>query len=363
MPEFDKYFMPPSVTVEGNSMFDDNIAFALMADNASGYAADIPLAVKLSYGLPYASYHESRVNWRPLFFAKFFQLVTGTMSTQEAMSHLVAPNVFLNWTSNVWESHPAGLQGQTDYNLAWSSSTSPPVINPFSFAAYGYSSCSGWATFVTYMAKALGIPARQVGTPCWNQPLGGVDYRGLARDNPNVTICWHGGIGSPDGTIGGNYLNNHNWVEYWDSEKSTWVFVNVPPTTDVPDAGLCSSFNESTGCDYSPSTGCSAATGPGLAMQDHEIFAITWSDTAGGNAWLQKRREQAGRTHASLSSETIDGGPVIDVANLTLSDGEKVSPLVWSPRLQSPTGQAMKDIGLRVVNRTHFYRCRAPTEP
>eukprot|EP00750_Incisomonas_marina_P027159 INCI6147.2.p1 GENE.INCI6147.2~~INCI6147.2.p1 ORF type:complete len:285 (-),score=32.61 INCI6147.2:23-877(-) len=206
MPEFDKYFMPPSVTVEGNSMFDDNIAFALMADNASGYAADIPLAVKLSYGLPYASYHESRVNWRPLFFAKFFQLVTGTMSTQEAMSHLVAPNVFLNWTSNVWESHPAGLQGQTDYNLAWSSSTSPPVINPFSFAAYGYSSCSGWATFVTYMAKALGIPARQVGTPCWNQPLGGVDYRGLARDNPNVTICWHGGIGSPDGTIGGNYL-------------------------------------------------------------------------------------------------------------------------------------------------------------
>lgn len=59
---------------------------------------------------------------------------------------------------------------------------------------------------MAYMAKALGIPARQVGTPCWNQPLGGVDYSGLARDNPNVTICWHGGIGSPDGTIGGNYL-------------------------------------------------------------------------------------------------------------------------------------------------------------
>ena len=89
-------------------MFEDNIAFALMADNASTFSQPVPLAVKLSYGLPYASYHESRVNWRPLFFAKFFQLVVGTTSTQEAMAHLVAPNVFLNWTSNIWDSHPAG---------------------------------------------------------------------------------------------------------------------------------------------------------------------------------------------------------------------------------------------------------------
>jgi transglutaminase-like putative cysteine protease len=111
---------------------------------------------------------------------------------------------------------------QSNYNLAWSSSTSPPVTDPFAFAAYGYASCSGWATFITYMARAVGIPARQVGTPCWNQPLGGIDYSGLARDNPNVSLCWHGGIGSPDGSVGGNYLNNHNWVEYWDSQQATW---------------------------------------------------------------------------------------------------------------------------------------------
>jgi len=89
-------------------MFDDNIAFALMADNASEFSQTLPLGVKLSYGLPYASYHEARVNWRPLFFAKFFNLVSQTKSTQEAMAHLVAPNVFLNWTANVWPSHPSG---------------------------------------------------------------------------------------------------------------------------------------------------------------------------------------------------------------------------------------------------------------
>ena len=31
MPEWDKHYLPPSVSVTGASMFDDNIAFALMA--------------------------------------------------------------------------------------------------------------------------------------------------------------------------------------------------------------------------------------------------------------------------------------------------------------------------------------------
>ena len=38
MPHFDQYYLPPSVTVDGSSMFDDNIAFALMANNASKFS-------------------------------------------------------------------------------------------------------------------------------------------------------------------------------------------------------------------------------------------------------------------------------------------------------------------------------------
>ena len=54
MPEFDKHFMPPSVTVgSGQSMFDDNIAFTLMAVNASHFAQALPLCTykKLSRSL------------------------------------------------------------------------------------------------------------------------------------------------------------------------------------------------------------------------------------------------------------------------------------------------------------------------
>ena len=55
-----------------------------------------------------------------------------------------------------------------------------------------------------------------------------------------------------------------------------------------------------------------------------------------------------------------EGGPVLSVAGKTLTDGKTpLTPLVWAPRLTSPLGQPMKDVGLRVVNRTEFYRCKA----
>ena len=344
MPEFDKQYLPPAVSVDGDSMFDDQIAFALMANNASKFTRNIPLSIRLPYILPYAGYHEARVNWRPLFFAKYFQLIENATSTHEAMSQLVAPNIILNWPKNVWEAHP-GAKDQSDYTIEWSSSTSPPVINPFAFTAYGYASCSGWATFVTYVARSVGIPARQVGTPCWNAALGGVDYSGLAIDNSNVSICWNGGIGSKGGKVGGNFLNNHNWVEYWDDELNKWVFQNVPPTSSTPDSPSLCHYNDTTGCNYDEKFGCSKVTGgPAAAMRDHEIFAITWSDPH----------------EEDDDASSIDGGPVLDVKDLKLSNGESVSPLVWSPKLSSPLGTALKNIGLRVVNRTDFYRCREP---
>lgn len=180
----------------------------------------------------------------------------------------------------------------------------------------------------------MGVPARQVGSPCWNSVYGGMDFRGLAKDNTNVSLCWKGGVGSNKG-VGGIFLNNHNWVEYWDNENEKWNFLNVPPSSSSPDQGPCDTYNETHGCNWSNETGCSQVTGgPGAASRDHDIFAVTWSHVQG------------------------EGGDIIDVNNLKLSSGESVSPLVWSPLLTSPTGTPMKNVGLRVVNRTDFYRCR-----
>ena len=35
-----------------------------------------------------------------------------------------------------------------DYQLHWSSSTNPPVVAPLDFVAYGYGSCTAWATLL-----------------------------------------------------------------------------------------------------------------------------------------------------------------------------------------------------------------------
>ena len=69
-------------------------------------------------------------------------------------------------------------------------------------------------------------------------------------------------------------------------------------------------------------------------MQDHEILSVTWS--------LPR-----------------DDPEAFSVAGKLLTDGSTaLTPLVWSPVLASPLGQPLRDVGLRVVNRTRFYRCK-----
>mmetsp|Transcript_96030 Transcript_96030/g.176474 ORF Transcript_96030/g.176474 Transcript_96030/m.176474 type:complete len:364 (-) Transcript_96030:3-1094(-) len=327
MPSFDLQFLPPSVTVEGFSMLDDNIAFALMAWNASGLLPKPPLQVAFSYFLPYASYHEPRTNWRPLFFAKYFGMAGKAVTSRKAVDALIAGGTpLMKWTAHTWADFP-GSRSNT-YNLGpFAPSSTPPVVGPFDFTAYGYASCTGWATFLASALKAVGVPARQVGAPCWNT----AEFAGPATSNPNVSACWSGG--PPDGPYGGKYLNNHNWVEYWDNEAGDWHFVDVASSSSSESTWFCT--------DYSENEGCSCTSNAGKAARDHEILAVTWTDVA----------------EASLK---FDGGRVLDVATeLHLTTGEAVSPLVWSPRLRSPLGTELKDVGLRAVNRTAFYRCRS----
>merc|ERR1719450_1875205 len=89
MPAFDQHFLPGSVSVEGNSMLDDNVAFALMAWNCSSLSPRPPLEVALPYLLPYATFHESRSNWRPLFFAKYIASVAGVATAKGVVEALI----------------------------------------------------------------------------------------------------------------------------------------------------------------------------------------------------------------------------------------------------------------------------------
>ena len=92
-------------------------------------------------------------------------------------------------------------------------------------------------------------------------------------------------------------------------------------------------------------------SGPGAAMRDHEIMAITWS---------LPEADDDDAAHGRRLSPIDEGGPVLSVAGKSLTDGHTpLTPLVWAPQRTSPLGdKAMRDVGLRVVNRTEYYRCK-----
>eukprot|EP00439_Symbiodinium_sp_Y106_P080098 s234_g18.t2 len=252
MPEFDLHFLPGSVSVDGESMLDDNIAFALMAWNASNLNPRPPMAVALPYLLPYASYHEARSNWRPLFFAKYFSAAAELQSSQAVVDALIGDGVrLMNWTSFKWADFP-GKSESNIYELGpFASGSTPPVVAPADFLLYGYGSCTAWAKFLSSALRAVGVPAREVGSPCWNTGI----FTGLAESNINVSLCWQGGVSG--GPVGGKYLNNHNWVEYWDNAVHTWRFLDVATSSSSETTWFCGKFQD----------GCSCTSNAGLAMQ------------------------------------------------------------------------------------------------
>jgi len=267
------------------------------------------------------------VNWRPLFFAKYFRVAAGHERSLDILNALIAGHPqLMNWTAFQWTSFGGRSPGNIYQLGPFAPGSTPPVIGPFDFTAYGYASCTGWAKFLASALKAVGVPAREVGAPCWNT----AEFAGPATENPNVSLCWNGGRKA--GPFGGKYLNNHNWVEFWDNFGSSWRFVDVATGSSGESTWFCGNF--------SPASGCECSSNAGKTATDHDILAPTWSMPSG--------------------ISEIDGGPVLDVGHdLILSNGEAVSPLVWSPRLSSSLGRPLKDVGLRVVNRSEFYRCKS----
>ena len=188
MPAADRHFLPPAVAAEASSMLDDQIAFALMADATAPWARQLPLNIRLAYGLPYAGYHESRQNWRPLLFAKFFALVHNASSVAEAMARLLSPNVFTHWSEHYWPSSPR--QSSLDasnvsqrYELQWASSTAPPVIAPLDFVAYGdYFAPDHVPVMPWYTARDWGASSMPDSVCQSPSPLQGTHH---ARDGPH----------------------------------------------------------------------------------------------------------------------------------------------------------------------------------
>lgn len=139
-----------------------NVEYAYKARKETPWGKDIPEELFLNDVLPYANVDEKRDPWRKEFYEMCMPMVKDCKTPTEAVQKLNA-ELFKK------------------LKLGYSTQRKAPNQSPKESIEQGKASCTGLSIVLSDASRAIGIPARLVGTPLW------VDKRG-----------------------------NHTWVEIWD---------------------------------------------------------------------------------------------------------------------------------------------------
>lgn len=160
----------------------ENTEFAYRAWNASPWKDRVPKDVFLNYVLPYAVVDEERVSWRKDFYERFKPLVAGLNQPAKAgatLNQKLFPLLKVRFEANRAKANQS----------------------PYETLKAGNASCTGLSILLIDACRAVGVPARFVGTPLWTDKSG-----------------------------------NHSWVEIWDGDK--WHFTGAAePTGNDLDKG------------------------------------------------------------------------------------------------------------------------------
>jgi poly(3-hydroxybutyrate) depolymerase len=214
MPKEDREVVPVDFLME-------NLELAMKARVAFPWAESVPEEIFLNDVLPYAVFDETRDPWRADFFEKAGGLVKGAKTASEA-AQILNRDFF--------------KRIKTHYD------TKREKVNqsPAESMRQGRATCTGLSIILVDACRAVGIPARAVGTPLW----------------------W-------------NKSGNHTWVEIWDGE---WHF---------------------TGADEYNEKGLNHAWFHGHASKAHEddpqyaIYATSWKRDGGIFPLVWAPRSQA----------------------------------------------------------------------
>lgn len=147
------------------------VQLALQARNRCEWTRAIPKELFLNDVLPYASLNERRDDWRGDFVERFTPLVANCKSPSEAAQVL---------NREVFKALKVKYHATKRHK---------PDQSPYESTEIGYASCTGLSILLVDACRAVGVPARVVGTPMWSDNSG-----------------------------------NHTWVEVWDRQ---WWFVGA----------------------------------------------------------------------------------------------------------------------------------------
>jgi transglutaminase-like putative cysteine protease/pimeloyl-ACP methyl ester carboxylesterase len=163
MPQRDLQSLPAAFLLE-------NLGLAYQAREESPWARSIPLEVFLNDVLPYASVTEQRDNWRKRLHEISTPLVKDCKTAADAAQRL-NQKLF-------------GI-----VNVKYSTERRRADQSPLESMESGIATCTGLSILLVDACRAVGVPARVVGTPLW-----------------------------------ANLRGNHTWVEIWDGD---WHFTGA----------------------------------------------------------------------------------------------------------------------------------------
>ncbi len=149
----------------------ENVELAYKARDEVPWGASIPHELFLNDVLPYANVSERRDQWRKDFFDRFMGIAKQCRTPGEAALRL---------------NHDVFSQLKISYHAT---KRHKPDQSPAESMRIGYASCTGLSILLVDACRAVGIPARLVGTPLWS-----------------------------------NRRGNHSWVEVWDRQ---WRFLGA----------------------------------------------------------------------------------------------------------------------------------------
>ncbi|TAE77976.1 MAG: polyhydroxyalkanoate depolymerase [Verrucomicrobia bacterium] len=153
-----------------SDFLQENLDLAFQARTEFPWAKSVPEEIFLNDVLPYAVFDETREAWRADFLAKARPIVKDAKSASEAAQAL--NREFFKIV-------------KVHYHLG----RKRPNQSPAESIALGRATCTGLSILLVDACRAVGIPARAVGTPMW---------------------------------VGGQ--GNHTWVEIWDR---AWHFTGA----------------------------------------------------------------------------------------------------------------------------------------
>lgn len=153
----------------------ENVRLAYEALQEAPWRDRVPPEIFLNDVLPYANIDERRDDWRADFRRRFLPLIAGIDDPGLAAAKL-------------------NQQLFTEVKVRYSADRPKANQSPYESIEAGRASCTGLSILLIDACRAVGIPARFVGTPLWSDGSG-----------------------------------NHSWVEVWDGEA--WRFTGAAEAT------------------------------------------------------------------------------------------------------------------------------------